>query len=61
MQSSREYQGEIRRPSYVHFLCEQCKEIEENNRMGMTRGLQDNQRDQGNFSFNDGHDKRQKQ
>ena len=39
MQSSREYQGEIRRPSYVHFLCEQCKEIEENNIMGKTRDL----------------------
>ena len=39
MQSSREYQGEIRRPSYVHFLCEQCKEIEENNITGKTRDL----------------------
>jgi len=39
MQSSREYQGEIRRPSYVHFLCEQCKEIEENNIMGKTKDL----------------------
>ena len=33
MQSSREKQGEIRRPS----TNEQCKETEENNRMGKTR------------------------
>ena len=32
MQSSKEYQGEIRA-----FLSDQCKEIEENNRMGKTR------------------------
>ena len=35
MQSSKEYQGEIRKP----FLSDQCKEIEENNRMGKTRHL----------------------
>ena len=35
MQSSKEYQGEIRKP----FLSDQCKEIEENNRMGKTRDL----------------------
>ena len=34
MQSSKEHQGEEKA-----FLCEQCKEIEENNRMGKTRGL----------------------
>ena len=34
MQSSKE-QGEIRKPSSV----DQCKEIEENNRMGKTRDL----------------------
>ena len=34
MQSSKEQQGEIRKPS-----CDQCKEIEENNRMGKTREL----------------------
>ena len=33
MQSSRDQQGEIRRPS------RQCKEIEENNRMGKTKDL----------------------
>ena len=31
MQSSKEYQGEIRA-----FLSDQCKEIEENNRLGKT-------------------------
>ena len=35
MQSSREKQGEIRRP----FFNEHCKEVEENNRMGKTRDL----------------------
>ena len=35
MQSFREYQGEIKKA----FLNEQCKEIEENNRMGKTRDL----------------------
>ena len=33
MQSSKEYQREIRED----FLSDQCKEIEENNRMGKTR------------------------
>ena len=37
MQSSREQQGEIQKKKAV--LSEQCKEIEENNRMGKTRGL----------------------
>ena len=35
MQSSKEQQGRIRKPS----LHDQCKEIEENNRMGKTRDL----------------------
>ena len=35
MQNSKEQQGEIRKPS----LSDQCKEIEENNGMGMTRYL----------------------
>ena len=35
MQSSKEKQGEIRKPSSLI----QCKEIEENNRMGKTRDL----------------------
>ena len=34
MQSSKEYQGEM-----TAFLSDQCKEIEENNRMGKTRDL----------------------
>ena len=36
MQNAREYQGEIRKAS---FLYDQCKEIEENKRMGKTRAL----------------------
>ena len=36
MQSTREQQGEIRRPFYIH---DQWKEIEENNRIGKTRNL----------------------
>ena len=45
MQSSKEEQGEIRKPSSKKkerkkaFLSDQCKEIEENNRMGKTRDL----------------------
>ena len=35
------------------FLSNQCKEIEENNRMGKTRDLQENQRCQGNISCKD--------
>ena len=35
MQSSKEQQGEIQKA----FLSNQCKEMEENNRMGKTRGL----------------------
>ena len=35
MQSSKEQQGEIKEA----FFCEQCKEREENNRMGKTRDL----------------------
>ena len=37
MQSLKEQQGEIR--SKKAFLNKQCKEIEENNRMGKTRDL----------------------
>ena len=36
MQSSKEYQGKIKKKA---FLSDQCKEIEENNRMGKTRDL----------------------
>ena len=42
------------------FLSDQCKEIEESNRMGKTRSLQENQRYQGNISYKDGHNKGQK-
>ena len=43
------------------FLSNQCKEIEENNRMGKTRDLfKKNQRYQGNVSCKDGHNKGQK-
>ena len=42
------------------FLSDQCKEIEENNRMGDQRSLQENERYQGNISCKDGHNKGQK-
>ena len=43
------------------FLRDQCKEIEENNRMGKNRDLlKKNQRYQGNVSCKDGHNKGQK-
>ena len=42
------------------FLSDQCKEIEENNRMGKTRDLFKKIRHQGNISCKDGLDKGQK-
>ena len=58
MQSSKEQQGEIRKPSSV----DQCKETEENNRMGKTRDLFKKIRDtKGMFQWKDGHNKGQKQ
>ena len=42
------------------FFSDQCKEIEENNRMGKTRDLFKQIRYQGNNSFKDGHNKEQK-
>ena len=43
------------------FLSDQCKEIEENNRMGKTRGLLKKiKRCQGNISCKDEHNKGQK-
>ena len=42
------------------FLSDQCKAIEENNRMGKTRDLFKKIRDQGNISWRDGHNKGQK-
>ena len=44
MKSSEEQQGEMR-----PFLSEQCKEIEENNRMEKTRNLQKIGDRKGNF------------
>ena len=44
-----EFQRIARRDKKV-FLSEQCKEIEENNRMGKTRGLLKKTRYQGNIS-----------
>ena len=43
------------------FFSDQCKEIEENNRMGKTRDLfKKIKRYQGNISCNDGHNEGQK-
>ena len=44
------------------FLSDQCKQIEENNRMGKTRDLFKRIRDskQGNISYKGGHNKGQK-
>ena len=42
------------------FLSKQCKEIEENNRMGKIRNLFKKIRYQGNISCKDGHNKGQK-
>ena len=49
MKSSKEYQGDRKA-----FLSDQCKEIEENNRMGKTRDLFNKIIYQGNISSNDG-------
>ena len=50
----------IARRDKKDFLRDQCKEIEENNRMGKTRDLVKKIRDQGNISCKDGLDKGQK-
>ena len=42
------------------FLSDQCKEIEEKNRMGKTRDLFKKIRYQGNIPCKDGHNERQK-
>ena len=50
----------IERRDKKAFLSEQCKEIEENNRMGKTRDLfKKIRRYQGNISCKDGHNKEQ--
>ena len=59
-QLNAEFQTIARRDKKA-FLSEQCKEIEENNRMGMTRDFfQESWRYQGNISCKDGHNKGQK-
>ena len=50
----------IARRDKKDFLSDQCKEIEENNRMGKTRDLFKKIRHQGNISCKDGLDKGQK-
>ena len=74
-EKKREVKSKGEKDSYMHlnvefqkigrrdkkaFLSDQCKEIEENNRMGKTRSLQENERYQGNISCKDGLDKGQK-
>ena len=69
----RESKGEKERYSHLNaefqriarrdkkaFFRDQCKETEENNRMGNTRNLQENQRYQGNISCKNGLNKGQK-
>ena len=59
------YPSEYRVPSISRrekkaFLSEQCKEIEDNNRMGKTRDFFKKIRHQGNISCTYGHNKGQK-
>ena len=54
-----EFQRVIRRDKKA-LLSEQCKVVEENNRMGKTRDLFKKIRSQGNISCKDGHNKGQK-
>ena len=72
----REVKGKGEKERYIHlnaelqirrrinkkaFLSDQCKEIEENNRMGKTRDFfKKIKRYQGNISCQDGHNKGQK-
>ena len=73
-EKGREAKGKQEKEIYIHlnaefqriarrdkkaFLSDQCKEIEENNRMGKTKD-QENSRYQGNTSCKDGHNKEQK-
>ena len=59
-QLNAEFQRIARRDKKA-FLSDQCKEIEENNRMGKTRDLfKKIKRYQRNISFKDGHNKGQK-
>jgi len=50
----------IERRDKKAFLSDQCKETEENNRMGKTRDVLENWRYQGNISCKDRHNKGQK-
>ena len=54
-----EFQRRVRRDKKA-FFSDQCKEIEENNRMGKTRDRFKKIRYQGNISCKDGLDKGQK-
>ena len=65
----REVKGKGEKEIYTHLnaefqriavISDQCKEIEENNRMGKSRNLLKKIRYQGNFSCKDGHNKGQK-
>ena len=58
-QLNAEFQRIARRDKKT-FFSNQCKEIEENNRMGKTRDLFKKIRYQGNISFKDGLNKGQK-
>ena len=58
-QLNAEFQGTARRDKKA-FLSEQCKEIEESNRVGKTRDLQENWRYQENVSCRDGFNNGQK-
>ena len=59
-QLNAEFQRIVRRNKKA-FLSEQCKELEENIRMGKTRSPQESWRYQGNISCKGRHDKGQKQ
>ena len=54
-----EFQRKARRDKKA-FFSNQCKETEENNRMGKTRDLSKKMRDQGKLSCKDGLNKGQK-
>ena len=59
MHLNAEFQTTARRDKKP-FLSDQCKEIEENNKMAKTRDLFKKIRYQGNISCKDGHNKGQK-
>ena len=57
-QLNAEFQRAARRDKKT-FFNEQCKEVEENNRMGTQKSHQENWRHQGDVSCKDGHNKEQ--